>query len=69
MRPILDEREDERGNRRVTSPLSVDAFELKRIIDISSPGPVVVPGTGPLSRAKEPEMPNRSEGGVAERGR
>ncbi len=45
---------------------SVDASELKRIIDESSPGPVVVPGTLPQTRAKEPEATERAEGGAAE---
>ncbi|MDA1053787.1 MAG: ATP-dependent zinc metalloprotease FtsH [Planctomycetota bacterium] len=45
---------------------SVDASELKRIIDESSPGPVVVPGTLPQTRAKEPEAADRSDSGAAE---
>lgn len=45
---------------------SVDASELKRIIDESSPGPVVVPGTLPQTRSKEPETTNRSDSGAAE---
>ncbi len=45
---------------------SVDASELKRIIDESSPGPVVVPGTLPQNRSKEPEITNRSDSGAVE---
>lgn len=45
---------------------SVDASELKRIIEESSPGPVVVPGTLAQSRAREPEVADRSDGGSAE---
>lgn len=45
---------------------SVDASELKRIIEESSPGPVVVPGTLPQNRMKEPEVADRSDGGAAE---
>jgi cell division protease FtsH len=45
---------------------SVDASELKRIIEESSPGPVVVPGTLPQTRSKEPDVADRSESGVAE---
>ncbi|MBI2480381.1 MAG: ATP-binding protein, partial [Planctomycetia bacterium] len=45
---------------------SVDASELKRIIEESSPGPVVVPGTLPQNRAKESENANRPDSGAAE---
>jgi cell division protease FtsH len=45
---------------------SVDADELKQIIDEASPGPLVVPGTLPEERAKEPEVAERSEGGTKE---
>jgi cell division protease FtsH len=45
---------------------SVDASELKRIIEESSPGPVVVPGTLPQNRMKETDVADRSESGAAE---
>ncbi len=45
---------------------SVDADELKRIIDESSPGPFVAPGTIPQSRLKGAEATEWQEGGAAE---
>ena len=44
---------------------SVDSDELKRIIEESSPGPLVVPGTGPALRTKEDDKPEASELGKA----
>ena len=45
---------------------SIDADELKQIVDEASPGPLVVPGTLPGARAKEPEVAERSDSGTAE---
>ncbi|MBC8351183.1 MAG: ATP-dependent zinc metalloprotease FtsH [Planctomycetes bacterium] len=45
---------------------SVDATELKRIIDDTSPGPVVVPGTLPKARPEEPGVVERAESGTTE---
>ena len=48
---------------------SIDAAELKRIIEENSSGPVVVPGTAPQERPAEPSEPiDRPEEPAAEQG-
>ena len=68
VRQILEVRHDALValTERLIEVESVDAAELMRIIDETSPGPVVVPGTLPKARVKETEVAERAEGAPGE---